>query len=186
MEQLNGNVTATSILPAPATEAGTILCGRTFNPEILRRFYLIHDIWDIMQPDGAADAKDLDFSLFVANEDDHSLIFVSATYDAELAGLFMFHQTNQHCYDIHSALLPEFWGQKLAYLLGREACLWMVVNTSCEKVTTSVPSFNKPAYTMALEGGMSDEGCNRQSFMKNGQLYDQLLLGITKGELLCL
>ena len=186
MAQLNGKHSVVSILPAPVTEAGTILCGRTFDADVLRKFYLNHDIWDITQCDGAANAKDVDFSLFVENEGDDSLIFIATTYNEEMAALFMFHQTNPCCYDIHSALLPRFWGLKLAHLLGREACRWIMHNTVCEKITTSVPSFNESAYKMAVDGGMSLEGCNRLSFMRRGQLYDQDLLGITKGELLCL
>lgn len=186
MERLNGNLASVSILPAPVTEAGTILCGRTFDADVLRKFYLNHDIWDMTQCDGAANAKDVDFSLFVENECDDSLIFIAATYNDEMAALFMFHQTNPCCYDIHSALLPRFWGLKLAHMMGRKACRWIMDNTTCEKITTSVPSFNESAYKMAVDGGMSLEGCNRLSFMKHGQLYDQDLLGITKGELLCL
>ncbi len=186
MVQLNGSTVENAILPAPVTEAGTILCGRTHDAEVLRQFYMNNNIWEIMQPDGSPDAKDLDFNAFVDEGLGDDLIFVAVSYNAKLAALFMFDEKIPYCYDIHSALLPEFWGMKLAHLLGQAACRWMVDNTACEKITTSVPSFNKPAYKMAVAAGMSLEGCNRQSFMKNGQLYDQALFGFTKGELLCL
>ena len=186
MAQLNGKTAVTNILPAPVTEAGAITCGRTVDADVLRKFYMNNNIWDAMQDDGSPKASELDFDAFMPDHVGNALIFVDVSYNDNLAALFMFHQTNAHTYDIHSALLPEFWGQSLAHLLGLEACRWMVENTPCEKITTSVPSFNNPAYNMALAAGMSVEGCNRMSFMKHGQLYDQTLLGFTKGEIQCL
>ncbi len=183
MNRLNGHK-AQNILPAPVTEAGRIDCGRTYDGSVLRVFYLDHKIWDIMQCDDSPDAADVDFDQLVIDNAD-ALIFVTTNYNDQLAGLFMFHVHSPHCYEIHSALLPQFWGRKLAHLFGLEACKWIVANTDCEKIITSVPSFNDPALSMAIDAGMVIQACNRQSFMKGGQLYDQALLGFTKGELLC-
>ena len=183
MNKLNGH-TVHNILPAPVTEAGKIDCARTYDGSILREFYLDRKIWDIMQCDDSPDAADVDFDQ-LALDNSNVFLFVTASYNDELAGLFMFHVHSPHCYEIHSALLPKFWGRSLAHLFGLEACKWIVENTDCEKITTSVPSFNDPALHMAMEAGMTLEGNNRLSFMKDGQLYDQALLGFTKGELLC-
>jgi RimJ/RimL family protein N-acetyltransferase len=170
---------------APKRDAGEIVCARTYSGDVLREFYLDARVWGPMQCDGAPDADQVDFDELSSARMGFNCIFVKAEYDGVLAGLFMFHMTTTHCYDIHSALLPEFWGRGIAYKLGYGACLWMVENTPCEKITTSVPEFNEAARQMAMMAGMRVEGCNRGSFMKNGTLYDQLLLGFTKEELLC-
>ena len=165
--------------------AGMLSCGRTYDGDVLRKFYHNPLIWNPMKCDGEVSAEDVDFDELVSPRHGDSYIFIAVDVSDELAGLFMFHKTTPTCYDIHSALLPDFWGHGMAHDIGKAACLWMVDNTDCQKVTTSVPEFNDPARRMAMRAGMRIEGCNRSSFMKDGVLYDQLLLGFTKEELLC-
>lgn len=181
--KLNGTQLNTN--PAPAMEAGELSCGRTYDGDVLRKFYLNPLIWEPMRCDGEVDAEDVDFDALASPELGDAYIFVEVKVFGHLAGLFMFHQVTPTCYDIHSALLPDFWGHGMAHDIGKAACRWMVEHTDCEKVTTSVPVFNDPARRMAMRAGMRIEGCNRCSFKKDGILYDQLLLGFTKEELLC-
>ena len=183
--KLNGKSASPNLIPDPAMDAGMLSCGRTHDGDILRKFYLNPLIWDVQTPDGGLRAEDVDFDDLASVRHGQTCIFVSAYFGGRLAGLFMFHQTTTSCYDIHSALLPDFWGHGIAHDIGKAACRWMVENTKCQKVTTSVPEFNNPARIMAMRAGMKVEGCNRSSFMKDGVLYDQLLLGFTKEELLC-
>lgn len=61
----------------------------------------------------------------------------------------------------------------------------MFDNTSCEKMITNVPEYNKLAYRFAKSIGGVDEGTNRKSFKKEGILMDQYVLGITKEEFIC-
>jgi RimJ/RimL family protein N-acetyltransferase len=181
----NGNTVHPNVIPAPAMVAGMFSCGRTHDGDILRKFYLNPRIWDAMKCDGGVRAEDVDFDDLASARHENTCIFVAVNIVGDLAGLFMFHQTTTTCYDIHSALLPDYWGHGLAHDIGKAACVWMVENTECLKVTTSVPAFNDPARRMAMRAGMRIEGCNRASFMRDGTLYDQLLLGFTKEELLC-
>jgi RimJ/RimL family protein N-acetyltransferase len=181
----NGKQVSTNIHPAPFLGAGLFSCAQTNDGDILRMFYLNPMIWDGMQCDGGPNAEDVDFDDLASPSHEAACIFVTVDVASALAGLFMFHKTTPHCYDIHSALLPAFWGHGMAHEIGKAACWWLFENTECQKVTTSVPEYNEPARRMAMMAGMRIEGCNRASFMKHGILYDQLLLGFTKEELLC-
>jgi RimJ/RimL family protein N-acetyltransferase len=183
--KVNGKSVQNNVIPDPAMDAGMFLCGRTHDGDILRKFYHIPRIWSAMKCDGSPDAKEIDFDELASANHGDSCIFVTVSMFGELAGLFMFHQTTTSCYDIHSALLPDFWGRGVAHDIGKAACVWMVENTDCTKITTSVPEFNAHARRMAMRAGMRIEGCNRSSFLKGGVLYDQLLFGFTKEELLC-
>lgn len=169
----------------PATEAGLISCTRTHSAEILQLFYCDKRIWSPMQCDGGVDAEDLDFDGLAEYEGDER-IFVLAEYEDNPAGLFMFEHVTPICYDIHSAMLPKYWGCGIAHKCGLAASLYIFFETKCEKITTSVPSYNHSAKRMAVSAGMSPEGRNRASFMKDGVIYDQDLFGFTKGEALCL
>jgi RimJ/RimL family protein N-acetyltransferase len=69
--------------------------------------------------------------------------------------------------------------------LSIECGLWMFNNTPCQKIITNIPSFNRPAKLLALKCGMKQEGLITKTFMKNNQIYDVHLMGITKEEALC-
>ncbi len=168
----------------PASMAGVIAGIRTHSADILRLFYLNEKIWDPAKCDNGADPESLDYDALAAYDGDER-IFVLCDYEGNSAGLFMFEQSNPICYDIHSALLPEYWGMGIAHKLGLLASVFIFTSTPCEKITTSVPSYNKAAKHMAVSAGMTPEGTNRASFMKDGIIYDQNLFGFTKEEALC-
>lgn len=54
-----------------------------------------------------------------------------------------------------------------------------------QKAISYTPSTNKKALLYALRLGFKKEGVLTQSFLKNGELLDQTLVGLTKGEYLC-
>ena len=165
-------------------KAGEIASARTLDADILRLFYHNPDIWGPMQCDDGVAAEDLAFEA-ILEECGAGHIFVTAVVDGDLAGLFMFTMENSRCYSIHSALLPKYWGKGFAPACGMSACIWLFENSPCLKIITLVPEFNNSALTMAMSAGMRIEGVNRSSFMKDGTLYDQTMLGFTKEELLC-
>ena len=85
--------------------------------------------------------------------------------------------------EVHTAIMKSARHKALHY--AAKTLDWIFENTQCLKVTTSVPFFNTRAYKFTLKLGFRDEGVNRMSFMKDGQVHDQWLLGITKEEWLC-
>ena len=130
-------------------------------------------IWPHVHDDGAADWKPVD-------ADGLHWILVTLE-DGNVGGLFLVHPNNSYCYEIHTCLMPHMRGQQSA----RAAQLlleWAFEHTRCEKMVTNVPAYNRAALRFAKSGGMTQEGINRASFMRNGALIDQIMLGITKQE----
>ncbi len=80
--------------------------------------------------------------------------------------------------EAHLALLPEAAG--IAVIICKGAIAWMFENTQFERITTSIPEYNKLAIRLALKSGMELMGVNQKSFKKNGVLFDQYLYGISK------
>jgi RimJ/RimL family protein N-acetyltransferase len=101
--------------------------------------------------------------------------------DGAPAGVFMVHAHNSVCYEMHTCLLPRTWGQQ-AKDAAQLLLAWAFEDTDCQKMITTVPAYNRPALRFAKAGGMQQEGINRASFMRNGELIDQIMLGITKQE----
>ena len=108
--------------------------------------------------------------------------FLIPVIEAARIGLFIFHPWNSVTYEVHSMILPEHRGKK-AIVAGKEAVEYMFTQTPCRKIVTHVPAYNMPAYALARRVGLEVEGINRRSFLKNGRLYDQYILGICKEEM---
>jgi RimJ/RimL family protein N-acetyltransferase len=104
--------------------------------------------------------------------------------DSAPAGVFLVHAMNSVCYQMHTALLPCIWGQDAANA-AQMLLAWAFNDTDCQKMITAVPAYNRAALRFAKAGGMTQEGINRASFMRNGALIDQIMLGITKQEWIC-
>lgn len=101
--------------------------------------------------------------------------------DGEPAGVFLAHARSAHCYEIHTCLLPRIWGS------GAKAAASAVLDhlfnvIGCKKVVTNVPAPNRAALRFAKASGLQVEGINRASYMLNGTLHDQIMLGITLEE----
>ncbi len=101
--------------------------------------------------------------------------------DGEPAGVFLVHAMNSICDQMHTCLLPRIWGTGAAWA-AQLLLRWAFTETACQKMITAVPAYNRAALRFAKAGGMQQEGINRASFQRNGQLIDQIMLGITKQE----
>lgn len=107
------------------------------------------------------------------------IIFLKPFIEGFGAGVFLMHPWNSVTYEVHSCVLPGFRG-KLAVTASRLAASWMFRNTGCRKITTQIPARNRAAYALAHRAGFRTEGVNKKSFLKNGVLYDQALMGLSK------
>jgi RimJ/RimL family protein N-acetyltransferase len=104
-----------------------------------------------------------------------------ATLDSEIVGVFLVHAMTSVCYQMHTCILPEYWG-KVSARAAQALLAWAFKETDCQKMVTNVPGYNRAALRFAIAGGMQQEGINRASYMRNGALVDQIMLGITKQE----
>lgn len=112
---------------------------------------------------------------------DHDGFHWMLVSDGEPLGVFLVHAVNSSCNQMHTCLLPRSWGvqaKEAAQLL----LAWAFEDTECRKMITAVPAYNRAALRFAKAGGMVQEGVNRQSFLRNGVMLDQIMLGITKQE----
>jgi RimJ/RimL family protein N-acetyltransferase len=108
--------------------------------------------------------------------------YVEAHDGEELLGLWAFVPQNAICWEVHTCLLPNAWGQRGAKA-AKEMAAWIWANTDCRRIVTNVPSCNPLAYRFARKAGMVEYGRNTDSFLKDGKLYDQSLLGLSKPEI---
>lgn len=112
----------------------------------------------------------------------HPAIWYVLVFDGEeLLGLWMFSPQNSICWDVHTCLLPGH-GFRRARQAAREMAEWIWEHTPCRRIVTSVPSDNPAALRFAEAAGMRRYGVNERSWLKGGELLDQVLLGMSKGD----
>lgn len=131
-------------------------------------------IWPHIHDDGSSECELVD----------HDAVHWMLVDDGAPAGVFMVHATNAVCYQMHTCLLPRIWGQEAAQA-AQLLLTWAFTDTDCLKMITNVPAYNRAALRFAKAGGMQQEGVNRASYLRNGALIDQIMLGITKQEWTC-
>lgn len=145
---------------------------RIYDMAFVKEVMMHPSIWRHIHDDGVSEP---------APQNLECLYWLAVSDEERKVGFFLVYQTNSFCFEMHTALLPEIWGEK-ANQAAQLLLKWVFQNTVCEKIITLVPDDNKVAKRFALRNGMQIEGVNRASFKKDGRLLDQTMLGITKEE----
>ena len=101
-------------------------------------------------------------------------------WDAEtFLGLWMCVRVNAATIEVHTCLLPLAAGSK--GLEAAAACAaWIWANTGFDRIVTTVPEFNRLALRFAERAGMVQYGENVKSYRKDGQLHNEILLGLSR------
>jgi RimJ/RimL family protein N-acetyltransferase len=97
--------------------------------------------------------------------------------EEELVGLFTFLPQNTVCWEGHIILLPR--RKTRGHVILRGALDWMFENTSAQRITGSIPAYNRLTVKLVQRAGMTQFGVNPKSFQKNGRLEDQVLFGLS-------
>jgi hypothetical protein len=109
--------------------------------------------------------------------------FIACDVDNELAAVFIFDKTGAVVFDIHAHVLPT--QRQKSKDIAKVILKFFFDNFSqAEKLTALIPICYPNVIAFSEAFGFSLEGINRQSYLHQGQLIDQLYLGATKAEVL--
>lgn len=145
---------------------------RTFDYQLVKRIVTHPEVYPYLSDDGSPSAEQWEPA------EHEAVYYLLVERDGEPVGTYMFVPQNSVCYEGHTALLPEAWGQGAE--IGIMAQHWLFENSPCQRIVGNAPSFNQRALHYAEKTGMRAFGINRKSFLKNGVLYDQVVLGVSK------
>lgn len=110
----------------------------------------------------------------------HDMVYELAIYDdAGFGGCFILIPESSICWQVHTCILPSHRGEK-ARQATRLCAEWMFSNTECQHIITKVPSYNRPAYKLAIDTGLKPIGLIECAWAKNGEFFDVHLLGVKK------
>lgn len=150
-----------------------VTISRCHDAELIEKTITHPKLYPHVSDDGCPDAGEFHAQLA------DSMYYMAAHDGDRYLGLFLLHPHNLICYEVHTCLLPEAWGA-LSVECGKAVVQWMFNNTPCQRVITNVPKYNRLALRLARNVGMTEFGVNAKSFLKNGILHDQIMLGINK------
>ena len=148
---------------------------RTYDAEIIEGLMRMPDIWATVAEDGQnpddfkADCEGECWLLMMDGEN--------------FVGAYNLHSHNSVTVEIHAHVLPTHRKQ-YSYATGIAALQWVTDNTNYQKVVAVIPTIYENVKRFTCSFGFQEEGINRKSYLKNGEIVDQWLLGITRDEIL--
>jgi len=96
--------------------------------------------------------------------------------------VWCFHAENSTTLDIHVHILKAYRGQSVE--IGYAMWEWFMNHCpgEYEKINCTIPVIHPNVKAYAELMGMVQEGVNRKSYCKNGEIIDQWMMGITRTE----
>lgn len=148
---------------------------RTFDAEIIKSVMLHPDIWETCAEDGQHPA--------MFEPETEADCWLNVLRGTSLVGMYNVHAHNSVTLEIHAQILPEY-REECAKESSRQVLQWILDNApEYQKVIAQIPTLYPNVKHFTMNAGFQEEGINRLSYMKNGKLYNQWLLGITKPEI---
>lgn len=98
--------------------------------------------------------------------------------DNDLGGLMIYHWTTSVCLECHIHILPEH--RDTGFEFGQKALMWAWECTKATKIVAQIPEIYPDVLKFALKNGFEIEGLNESSYQKNGNIIDQVNVGIKR------
>jgi len=146
---------------------------RVFEPEVVKSILLRPEIVATIAEDGVDDFEpDMIRNIWLMMKSGETEV-----------GLYQIERINGITAQIHANVLPEH-RKPHSKATGRAALDWVYANLpEIHKVIAVIPDLYPNVRDFTMSFGFQLEGVNRQSYMKNGAIHDQWLLGITRPEI---
>lgn len=128
---------------------------------------LIRRAWD--RPQMLRDGASLDSLPELAGAQ-----FFTAVHDDEPVAIFIGFEKAPDMLDLHVCMTPECRGAlAVAALIGFFD--WLK-ESPYQRVTGSIPGYNKPMVTVAMRAGCTVSGIRKQAVLRNGKLEDEIVM----------
>jgi RimJ/RimL family protein N-acetyltransferase len=109
---------------------------------------------------------------------DSRIVYLLVRDGESVLGLLMFFPSSLVLWEGHIALLPSGCGRAVEALAG--GFRWMWRNTTAAVLTGTIPVSNVLACRAVRRAGMQESGRIPQSFVRGGQLIDQMIFTISR------
>lgn len=108
--------------------------------------------------------------------------WLKVTDNDDVIGIYNLHYINQSNLEAHIHILPKY-RKKYSCSSILKVYEWLLNECSFSKITSFIPVIYPNVLSFALHHGFTHEGVNRKSHLKNNELHDVDMVGITKEEI---
>ena len=148
---------------------------RTQDPELIKCVFSNPQIFATVAEDGQS-ATDIE-------PDMNRNIWLVMKDGSDVVALYQVERLNGITAQIHANVLPQY--RKIrSKETGRLALDWVMEHLpDIHKLIAVVPVIYPNVRDFTCSFGFREEGLNRESYLKNGEIHDQWILGITRPEI---
>ena len=99
--------------------------------------------------------------------------------ETRMMGAFLIKKLNEHCYEIHGGVHPDFWGRgpEICDIMGRA----LFASTPCLKIIAIIPEFNRLMRKCVQKVGMKQEGVITKSLSSPSILSQSFMARTVSG-----
>ena len=152
-----------------------ITAERIYDHNLIKSIMTSPDIWATVAEDGHSPAS------FTCDTEGECWLLM--TNGDDVVGIYNIHGINAVTCEIHAQVIPEH-REKHSYGTGKVALDWIFSNApEYKKVIAQIPVVFENVKNFTCQFGFKVEGINRLSYLKDGAIVDQWLLGITRDEI---
>lgn len=102
--------------------------------------------------------------------------------DNKIVGMILVHFDTNSSLMMHPYLLAKY-RHKGRDMMSAFYKWFLTLADQVHKLNVSIPITQRKVINFAKKVGFKQEGINRESYMKDGQYYDQIILGLTRPEI---
>lgn len=143
---------------------------------------VVNELWDHLADDWPMDPREWEPRI-----DDSSRWYVIHGTDDKnrtwLVGFVWAHQVNNVTWQAHTNIRPEWWGKGVGLPASKTGLDKIIEDTGARKVIAIIPETSPHVLRLAKELGFSEEGRRLKSWQKDGELYDEVYLGLNPEEI---
>ena len=153
----------------------TIEAARIYDTDLIKALITRDDIWATVAEDGQLCSE--------FEPEVNAQCWLLMTSDDQHIGLYNLHAHNAVTVEIHAHVLPEYRAEH-SRSTGASALKWLYDHhPEYQKVVAQIPCIYENVKKFTCSFGFQLEGVNRLSYLKNGEIIDQWLLGMTRDEI---
>jgi RimJ/RimL family protein N-acetyltransferase len=107
------------------------------------------------------------------------LSWMLVRHDAVPLGLIIVREHSSYLWELHLGFLPEAWGELALESFREFICgVWRV--SKCQRLFGHIAAHNRRALKFAKSAGFREFAVHPRSLMKDGNLVDQILVGLDR------
>ncbi len=147
---------------------------RTKDKELIKKIMFTKGLWETASEDGIT-KEEFDPDV----ENDVWLVFFTSD---KIIGCYLVEPKNSVMIEVHPNIIPKY-RKKYTKETGIVFFKWVLSDKRIKKLISYIPVIYPNVRDFCLDFGLKHEGINRLSTIKNGELHDQWMMGITRDEI---